>query len=218
MTRRLKPLLLVLLILCSTFVSAGQKVELPELSWTCPMHPDVVEGQKGKCPICKMNLVPVRLDYTWSCPVHSVIDEPHEGKCPICRRDLVKVTVALTFTCPDKPSVNQVTPGKCSDGSAMIPRHTPRAHGNHHPQHGGMFFMASDSWHHLEGTFPEEGLFRLYVYDDFSKPLAADQMKLITGTIAKGGASVPLKLSTDGKSLEAKMDGVKPPAELVAKV
>src|SRR5262245_32177329 len=209
MTRRLKPLLLVLLILCSTFVSAGQKVELPELSWTCPMHPDVVEGQKGKCPICKMNLVPVRLDYTWSCPVHSVIDEPHEGKCPICRRDLVRVTVALSFTCPDRPKIDQVNPGKCPDGKPMVPRHTPRAHCNHNPQHGVMIFMASDNWDHLEGVFPQEGLFRLYVYDDYSKPLAADQMKLISGTIARGGTASPLSLAVDGKSLEAKIDGLK---------
>src|ERR1041385_632144 len=119
--------LLVICILACTFVSAAQKLELPELSWTCPMHPDVVEAAKGKCPICKMNLVPVRLDYTYSCPVHSVIDEPHEGKCPICRRDLVKVTVALTFTCANRPEINRTSPGKCPDGSATIPRHTARA-------------------------------------------------------------------------------------------
>jgi hypothetical protein len=205
----------ILSLLVSTLLSGAQKAPLPEISWTCPMHPDVVEGAKGKCPICKMNLVPVRLESAYSCPVHSVIDESREGKCPICRRDLVRVTVALSFTCRDRLNINQLNPGKCRDGSAMIPRHTPRAHGNHNPQHGGMFFMASDSWHHLEGTLAEEGVFRLYVYDDFSKPLAADQMKLAA---AKGSTEVPLKLAADGKSLEAKIDGLKPPAELVAKV
>jgi hypothetical protein len=25
--------------------------------WTCPMHPEVVRGGPGKCPICGMNLV-----------------------------------------------------------------------------------------------------------------------------------------------------------------
>ena len=211
-------LILIVMLLLSTLQAGAQKTQLPEISWTCPMHPDVVEGAKGKCSICKMNLVRVRLESAYSCPVHSVIDELREGKCPICRRDLVRVTVALTFTCPDRPNINQLNPGKCRDGSPMIPRHTARAHGNHNPQHGGMFFMASDSWHHLEGTLPEQGLFRLYVYDDFSKPLAADQMKLAAGTLAKGSTVVPLKLSADGKSLEATMDGLKPPAELVAKV
>jgi len=42
--------------------TAPQSANLPPLSWTCPMHPDVLEDKKGTCPICKMDLVPVRLD------------------------------------------------------------------------------------------------------------------------------------------------------------
>src|ERR1051326_949275 len=109
---------------------AGE-TDLPPISWSCPMHPDVIEDKKGKCPICGMNLVAVRLDYIWSCPVHSVVDETHPGKCPICRRDLVQVTVALTFTCAGNPKISRLNPGKCVDGTPMIPQHTMRAHGNH---------------------------------------------------------------------------------------
>ena len=29
--------------------------------------------------------------------------------------------------------------------------------------------MAPDNWHHLEGTYPEEGVFRVYLYDNFSQ-------------------------------------------------
>jgi hypothetical protein len=28
-------------------------------SWTCPMHPEVVQSEPGKCPKCGMKLVPV---------------------------------------------------------------------------------------------------------------------------------------------------------------
>src|SRR5262245_54912763 len=55
----------------------AQESNLPPISWTCPMHPDVIEGKKGQCPICAMNLVPIRLDYVWSCPVHSAVEEDH---------------------------------------------------------------------------------------------------------------------------------------------
>jgi Heavy metal binding domain len=217
-TVKTKLLIVPILILLAGFVSAAQKAAVPPLLWSCPMHPDVLEERKGKCPICKMNLTPVRLDYVWSCPVHSVIDEANPGKCPICRRDLVQMTVSLTFTCADRPKINSVNPGKCSDGTNMIRRHTARAHGNHSPQHGGLFFMAADNWHHLEGTVPEDNVFRLHLYDDYSKALPTDQMKQASGVVEKQGAAFPLRLSADGKYLEAKVNGLVPPAEVAAKV
>src|SRR5882762_76216 len=71
---------------------------LPPVSWTCPMHPDIVDDKAGTCPICKMKLEPVRLDSAWSCPVHTAVAETKPGSCPICRRDLVRITVSLVWT------------------------------------------------------------------------------------------------------------------------
>ena len=31
--------------------------------------------------------------------------------------------------------------------------------------------MAADKWHHLEGTYPQPGLVRLYLFDNFTKPI-----------------------------------------------
>ena len=45
------------------------------------------------------------------------------------------------------------------------------AHMDHNPLHGGQFFMAANSYHHLEGALPQPGEFRLYVYDDFKQPV-----------------------------------------------
>ena len=41
------------------------------------------------------------------------------------------------------------------------------AHMDHSPRQGGIVFMAPDSFHHIEGTFPEPGLFRLYATDNY---------------------------------------------------
>ncbi len=29
-------------------------------TWTCPMHPEVKAAAPGKCPVCKMDLVPAK--------------------------------------------------------------------------------------------------------------------------------------------------------------
>jgi hypothetical protein len=108
----------------------------------------------------------------------------------------------------------------------MAVKYTPRPHGNHNPQHGGLFFMAPDNWHHLEGTFPQPRLVRIYLYDDYTKPLPRDQMKIVQGRIittsGKGGAaretSFPLVQSRNGQYLEAKVDSRALPASIVAKV
>ena len=66
--------------------------------------------------------------------------------------------------------------------------------------------MASDAWHHLEGTYPQSGVFRAYFYDNFTKPLDA---KAFTGrVIVRDGtdkeiASAPLRPGADATTLEA---------------
>jgi hypothetical protein len=204
-------------------------INLPPMSYTCPMHPDVLEGDPGTCPICKMNLVGVRLVSMWTCPVHSVITEPKAGKCPIDRRDLVQVTLAISWTCQGRSDVNQLAPGKCPDGTDTLVKYSPRPHGNHNPQHGGQFFMAPDNWHHLEGALPRPGVVRIYLYDDYSKPLPLDQTKRVQARIVTKETvdpatrtvqevASPLVLTRDGRFLEARVDNRTFPAQMSAKI
>ena len=65
------------------------------------------------------------------------------GKCPLCQMVLVET----------------------KDGKVE--------HSDHSPKHGGTFFMASDNWHHLEGVLVSATEFRVYLYDNFTKPMSA---------------------------------------------
>jgi hypothetical protein len=163
------------------------------------------------------------------CPVHAAVTESEPGSCRICRRDLIRVTVALTWGCRGT-AVEHLEPGLCSDGSPRIGKRTLRPHGNHNPRHGGQFFMAPDNWHHLEGTHPAERVFRLYVYDDYARPLPEAELRAVIGRVVTEEQydpatrqstdlrAFPLRPSRDGTHLEARIDAVRLPIDLAAKI
>ena len=202
--------------------AAAQNQSVPPLSYTCPMHPEIVEDKKGTCPICRMDLVGIRLDSVWTCATRplAVIDAK-PGRCPIDGTPLVQVTAAVSWTCPgtDKESLS---PGTCPDGSPMQKKFAPRAHGNHNPQHGGQFFMAADNWHHLEGTYLPSGLFRLHLYDDFTKPLPAADVRATKAEVvvkdSRTGAEKTFPLTRSGRFLQASIGKLPLPASMYAHV
>jgi Cu(I)/Ag(I) efflux system membrane fusion protein/cobalt-zinc-cadmium efflux system membrane fusion protein len=72
--------------------------------WTCGMHPEVIENEPGICPICHMDLTPLRTDSdvghgdggghgSWTCTMHPMIEEAEPGECPICGMELVQAEV-----------------------------------------------------------------------------------------------------------------------------
>jgi hypothetical protein len=201
---------------------AATAEKLPPLSYTCPMHPEILENKGGTCPICKMDLVPIRLDSVWTCgtkPLAVVRDAP--GRCPIDGTALVQVTAVVSWTCAGGAE-EAASPGTCSDGSAKTKTYALRAHGNHNPQHGGLFFMASDNTHHLEGAYLSTGTFRMYFYDEFTKPQTPANVKNYKATLMvkdpKTGQDTPYSLVRSGRYLQASIGKLPLPAEMYALV
>jgi len=83
------------------------------------------------------------------------------------------------------------------------------AHSDHNPKHGGQFFMAPNRWHHLEGVLVGQE-FRLYLYNNFTKPISAqsfenDARVRIVGLDEKGkevGKPVEKKLKASAQAAE----------------
>ena len=202
---------------------------LPPYSWTCPMHPEIHETHDVPCPICNMNLTQTRRADAWTCPVHSVILETEAGVCPIDGRDLIPIRLGLSWTCPDHLDVAELDPGICpvDEARQLVQQLSTLPHEDHTPKHGGIFFMAPDNWHHLEGTYPHAGRFVLFLYDNYSQPMAPGAAKgravleetydVATDQIQELVA-YPLSASPDGLYLEAFVGAQSLPTEITAKI
>ena len=103
----------------------------------------------------------------------------------------------------------------------------PGAHMDHTPRHGGTVFMAPDSFHHIEGAYPEGGRFRVYASDNYREPVdvslwmgravleeeydeATDEFREVV--------AFPLLPSPDGAYLEAEVGDLAVPAEITVKL
>ena len=110
--------------------------------WTCGMHPEIILEESGTCPICQMDLVPLRTGEepshqghaekaeAWVCPEHSMIEEDGPGTCPIGGRELVRIESAtagagdreiLFYRNPMDPTITSPVPAKDSMGMDYVP-------------------------------------------------------------------------------------------------
>ncbi|MFH1502461.1 MAG: heavy metal-binding domain-containing protein [Candidatus Eisenbacteria bacterium] len=74
--------------------------------YTCPMHPEVISNESGKCPECGMYLVEAGSEeasmdamedvVTWTCPMHPEVQRHEPGECPECGMDLIEAGAAST--------------------------------------------------------------------------------------------------------------------------
>jgi hypothetical protein len=110
----------------------------------------------------------------------------------------------MLFSAAAKTTDAQMS-GASEDSTPRAPKQKP--HSNHIPKHGGVFFMALDNIHHLEGVLLQSGIFRVYLYDVYTKPLSAAKVKQASGTVQVGESAnapiIPLVVGKDVQTLES---------------
>lgn len=133
-----------------------------------------------------------------------------------------------------------VCPMDCESGKVYTERgkcpkchmdlvHPKESHADHNPKHGGTFFMAPNRWHHLEGTMPNANEFRLYFYDNFTKPISAKpfaegsfievgQLNAEKQEVGKP-ARISISANGDGSYLRSTIpDGIRFPMSITARI
>lgn len=92
-----------------------------QISYTCPMHPEIHASKPGNCPKCGMPLVKEKpkktaapamkqeAAVTFTCPMHPEIHASKPGNCPKCGMPLVKEKAK------PKPKAAAVKPTKAKD-------------------------------------------------------------------------------------------------------
>ena len=67
--------------------------EIPEgaaVAYTCPMHPEVISDEPGKCPKCGMKLLATAVaPIAYACPMHPEVRSDQADRCPKCGMKLV---------------------------------------------------------------------------------------------------------------------------------
>jgi Cu/Ag efflux protein CusF len=200
-------------------VPPGPVPSLPPVSYVCqtPGEEGVIDDRPGTCPKSGRALVPIRLAIAYSCLRGPRFIQGQPGVCAYDKSPLAPVTASMFWVCGDSGK-RYLAPGPCADGAARVERFEIRPHGDHNPRHGGLsVFMSDDLLHHVEGTFVTPGVFRVYFYDEYTRPL---RVRGLSARVAQAdnnatqtGAPVVLVRSQtgDGNAMEARIPGAPTP-------
>jgi FtsP/CotA-like multicopper oxidase with cupredoxin domain len=106
--------------------------------YTCPMHPEVVSDDPGRCPSCGMKLIAEAAPTGFACPMHPDVTSATADRCPECGMKLIPARLVRSQAGPhgghehdDAPDAGELAAAPAAD--ALVERAQRAGLVNHAP-------------------------------------------------------------------------------------